>query len=45
MISACDQNVRRQEIFKIIIVIPTGKKPPERPKRRWENNLLMGFKK
>ena len=28
--------------FKILAGNPTGKKPLERPRRRWEDNMRMG---
>ena len=29
--------------FKILTVKPTGKRPLERPRRRWEDNIRMGL--
>ena len=39
---ACSQNGRRY--FKILTDKPTGKKPLGRPKRRYENNIIMYLK-
>ena len=30
--------------FKILTGTPTGKRPLERPRRRWENNVRMNIK-
>ena len=30
--------------FKILTSTPTGKRPLERPKRRWEDNIRMAYK-
>ena len=39
--------VRMEEVrcsFKIVIGKPTGKRPLQRPRRRWEDNIRMDFK-
>ena len=30
--------------FKILTGIPTGKRPLRRPRRRWEENIIMSLK-
>ena len=37
---ACSQNVGRSA-FKILTGKPTGRRPLERPRRRWEDNIRM----
>ena len=32
---------RGRSAFKILTCIPTGKRPLERPRRRWEDNIRM----
>ena len=34
-------HVARRSAFKILTGKPTGKRPLERPRRRWEDNIRM----
>ena len=34
-----------RDAFKILTVKPTGKRPLGRPRRRWEDNIRMYFKR
>ena len=38
------QNGRMKECFKNVRSKPTGKIPLGRPRRRWEDNIIMNFK-
>jgi hypothetical protein len=33
-----------RSVFEILTCIPAGKKPLERPRRRWEENINMDLK-
>jgi hypothetical protein len=34
----------KRNIFRILVGKPEGKRPLERPKRRWENNIKMALR-
>jgi hypothetical protein len=31
----------RRGVYRILVGKPEGKKPPERPRRRWQDNMKM----
>jgi hypothetical protein len=33
----------RRGVYRVLVGKPEGKKPLERPRRRWENNIKMDF--
>jgi hypothetical protein len=34
-----------RKMYKVLVGKPEGKRPFERPRRRWENGIKMGLKK
>ena len=32
---------KRRGVYRVLVEIPEGKKPRERPRRRWEDNIKM----
>ena len=41
---ACSQNGGSRSAFKILTGKPIGKRPLERPRRRWEDNIRIYLK-
>jgi hypothetical protein len=41
MRGACSTCGRRRGAYRILVVKPEGKRPPGRPRRRWEDNIKM----
>ena len=35
----------RRDVYRVLVGKPKGKRPPGRPKRRWENNIKMDLQK
>jgi hypothetical protein len=35
----------RRGVYRVLVRKPEGKRPLERPKRRWENNIKMDLQK
>jgi hypothetical protein len=35
--------VEDRSVYRVLVGKPEGKRPLERPKRRWENNIKMDF--
>jgi len=33
----------RRDVYRVLVGKPEGKRPLERPRRRWENNIKMGL--
>jgi hypothetical protein len=31
-------------VYRVLVGMPEGKRPLERPRRRWEDNIKMGLK-
>jgi len=40
---ACSVYGERGCLYRILVGKPEGKKPPGRPRRRWEDNIKMDF--
>ena len=40
----CSQSGKGRSAFKILTGTPAGKRPLERPRRRWEDNIRMDLK-
>ena len=38
---SCSVYGERRSVYRILVEIPEGKRPLERPKRRWEDNIKM----
>ena len=34
----------RKHVYRVLVWRPEGKMPLGRPRRRWEDNIVMGFK-
>ena len=34
----------RKHAYRVLVCRPEGKRPLGRPRRRWEDNIIMGFK-
>ena len=35
----------RRDVYRVLVGKPEGKRPLGRPKRRWEDNIKMDFRK
>jgi hypothetical protein len=35
---------KRRDVYRVLVVKPEGKRPPEIPGRRWEDNIQMDFR-
>jgi len=35
--------IERRGIHRVLLGKPEGKRPLERPRRRWEDNIMMGL--
>jgi len=33
----------RRVVYRVLVGKPEGKRPPERPRRRWEDNIKMNL--
>ena len=40
---SCSKNGAGRSAFKILTGNPIGKRPLRRPRRRWEDNIIMDF--
>jgi len=40
---ACSAYGKKRGVYRVLVGKPEGKKPPGRPRRRWENNIKMDF--
>ena len=36
---------KKRGVHRVFMGKPEGKRPPGRPRRRWENNIKMDFRK
>jgi hypothetical protein len=41
MVSACSTNGKRRLAYRILVGKPEGKRPLERPRRRWVDNIKI----
>jgi hypothetical protein len=41
---ACSTHGEKRNAYRILVGNPDGKRPLGRPRRRWENNIKMGFR-
>ena len=42
---ACSAYGDRRGVFRVLVGKPEGKRPLGRPRRRWEDNIKMDFRK
>jgi hypothetical protein len=42
MSGACSTNGAKKNAYRILVGEPEGKRPPERPRRKWVDNIKMG---
>jgi hypothetical protein len=40
---ACSTMGERRGVYRVLVGKPKGKSPHGRPRRRWEDNIKMGF--
>jgi hypothetical protein len=45
MSRACSTNGEKRNAYRILVENPEGKKPLERPRRRWMDNINMDLKR
>jgi len=41
----CGTHGERRSVYGVLVGRPEGKRPLERPRRRWEDNIKMNLKK
>jgi hypothetical protein len=41
---ACSTNGEKMNAYRILVGMPEGKRPPERPRRRWMDNIKMDLR-
>jgi hypothetical protein len=41
---ACSTNGEKRNAYRILVGKPNGKRPLERPSRRWEDNIKMDLR-
>jgi hypothetical protein len=41
---ACSTHGEKSNVYRILVVKPEGKRPLERPRRRWEDNIRMDLR-
>jgi hypothetical protein len=39
----CGTNGEKRNMYRLLVGKPEGKRPLERPRRRWINNIKMGL--
>jgi hypothetical protein len=44
MCGACGTNGDKWNAYRIMVGMPEGKRPPERPRCRWEDNVKMDLR-
>jgi hypothetical protein len=42
---ACSADGEERGVYKVLVGKPEGKRPLGRPRRRWEDNIRMDFRK
>jgi hypothetical protein len=42
---ACSSNGEGRDVYRVLVEKPEGKRPLERPRGRWEDNIKMILKK
>ena len=44
MVGACSTYWERRGVYRVLVGRPEGKRPLERPRHRWENNIKMDLR-
>jgi hypothetical protein len=40
---ACNADGEERGVYRVLVGKPKGKRPLERPRRRWEDNIILGW--